>query len=141
MWCVVVAESVRARFCFRNNARRDLFRGEVFPVEAVNVPLDGLQAETARREDHAVVVFAERRAEESDALTADFFDRIDRSAEFLFDLRFRQFVHVRMRGGMGADFMSARNDFFYDVGIFFHPETDGEENKTDNTDDNKTDEV
>ena len=45
----VVAEYDAARLYLSRNAQRDLGRGEIFPVQTVHVPLNGVQPHRLRR--------------------------------------------------------------------------------------------
>ena len=62
----------------------------IFPIQAVNIPLDGVIAHLTRRRDDLIVIVAIRRTEQKHIIAGDLFDLVMHLLQFRFTFFHRQ---------------------------------------------------
>lgn len=99
----------------------DFAGGEVLPVQAVHIPLDGLHADRADGRDHVVVVFAVGRADEGGAHAGDGLNFVVAGLHIGDDLLPGEFGHMGVGVGVVHHLMARIGEGLYRFRVFVHP--------------------
>lgn len=123
MFCPVVAEddgSIAEVFVFGDFADD---RGGiiVFPVEGVNVPLDGVIIDFFTYIDQVIVIIAVGRAEKLHIFSGELFDFFVGGEDFRFAFFGTKCRHLLVVFAVVAEVVSGSSDRFYIIRIFLDP--------------------
>ena len=100
---------------------RDLGGGQIFPVQAVHVPLDGLHADGTDGGNNVIVIFPIGRADQGGAHTGDCLDFVVARLHVGNDLILGELRHMGVGIGVVHDLMSGVVEGLDGFWIFVHP--------------------
>ena len=99
----------------------DVGGGQVLPVQAVHIPLDGLHAHGPHGVNHVVVVLPVGTAEQGGPRPRHLFDLVPAGVEVGDDLIGRQAVEVGVGIGVAHHLMARVGQGLHRLGVFVHP--------------------